>query len=138
MMPSHVSMELKNDPSEIERMSSAIAEFGARNNLPARSIGNLQLAMEELVVNVINHGFPQGGEHTIRVDMHSEDRTVVARIEDDGVEFNPMHAKPPDTTLGIADRPIGGLGIHLVKTICNKLEYRREGNRNILQVAIGA
>ena len=135
MTDSH-SIGLRNDLAELHQLADAIAQFGARNDLPAKRVGDLQLVMEELVVNAITHGFPQGGQHTIHIELRFEDECISARITDDGIPFNPLQAKPPDTTQSVADRPIGGLGIHLVKMISDKLDHRREGNTNILQVQI--
>lgn len=135
-MDGSLSIDLKNDLAELHRLADAVGQFGARNDLPAKRVGDLQLVMEELVVNAITHGFPQGGEHTIHIELRFEDECISARIADDGIPFDPLQAKPPDTTQNVADRPIGGLGVHLVKMISDKLDYRREGNNNILQVEI--
>lgn len=130
------SLDLRNDLAEIQRLAEAIAQFGALNNLSAKRVNDLQLIMEELVVNAITHGFPQGGEHVIHVDLYFEGGRIITRMVDDGIEFNPLNAAPPDTSSRVPERAIGGLGIHLAKVISDKLEYRREGNRNILRVEI--
>jgi anti-sigma regulatory factor (Ser/Thr protein kinase) len=99
-------------------------------------VAHLQLIMEELVVNAISYGFPEGGTHKIQVKLQRCNGRIVAEIVDDGVEFDPHDAQPPDTSGSMSDRPIGGLGIHLVKAMTDKLEYRREGNLNILRLEL--
>jgi serine/threonine-protein kinase RsbW len=57
---------------------------------------------------------------------------VMAEVFDDGIAFDPLKVPPPDLTADLGSRPIGGLGVHFVKTLMDEVAYRRDGNRNVL------
>ena len=73
-----------------------------------------------------------GREHPIVVRLSVREGVLTAHVEDDGRAFNPLEAPAPDIDAGIDERPIGGLGIHLVRSVMSSVEYRREDGRNIL------
>lgn len=127
-----VSVTLRNEISEIERLSAAISRFWAENRLPPDLEADMSLALEEVVANVILHGYQGGGEHQVRVKVALEGGLVSAAVEDEGVAFNPLEAPEPDLNRPLEERRVGGLGIHLVRNLMDALEYRREGKRNIL------
>ena len=127
-----VSVTLRNEISEIERLSETVSRFWAENRLPPNLEADVSLALEEVVANVILHGYQGGGKHHVRVKVALEGGLVSAAVEDEGVAFNPLEAPEPDLNRPIEERPIGGLGIHLVRSLMDALEYRREGERNIL------
>ena len=88
--------------------------------------------LDEIVLNVINHGHDDQGEHEIHVRLRAAPDAVTITVEDDGKPFNPLDAPPPDLDLPIEERPIGGLGIFLMKSLTSAMDYRREGERNRL------
>jgi len=108
-------------------------------NLPETRIGQLDLVIEEIFVNVCRYGYPDGGPGIVTFAY-----TVPAlgelsvEIADQGTEFNPLAQGPPDLTLHLEDRPIGGLGIFLVKTLAPFITYRRDGDWNRLAFRISA
>jgi anti-sigma regulatory factor (Ser/Thr protein kinase) len=120
------------DISEIGRLHSSVCQFCRERGLPAEIEGDLSLALEEILMNVIRYGHPEGGKHEIQVGLSLEGDCLIAAVEDDGVPFNPMEAPEPDMHSPLEDGPIGGLGIHLVKNLMDQLEYRRAGGRNRL------
>ena len=88
------------------------------------------LVIEELVVNIINHGHDDG-VHDIEIAMTSEPDALTVEIIDDGRPFDPLSDAPePDLDSLLEDRPVGGLGIHLVRTMMDEVHYRREQDRN--------
>lgn len=101
--------------------------------LPAEQLDWVDLVMEEIIVNVINYAYPQGERGTIEVGYAVEGPgKLVVQVSDTGRAFDPLAKDPPDLRLGLADRPIGGLGIFLVKQVARSITYKRENNRNIL------
>ena len=133
-MPATLTLTLKNDPSEIGRLVDLLEAFGPQSGLSDDATFKLTLALDEIVANVVRHGFEDEGEHRIEVKVTVDDRTVTASVEDDGLEFDPREAPVPDLDLPIEMRKPGGLGMHLVKATMDSVEYRRQDGRNILTV----
>ena len=127
-----MTLTVRNDMREIERLSQAVEEFCAEHNIDERICYEVNLALDEAVSNVILYGFPDSGEHPIVVGLYVEPGFVIATVEDAGVAFNPLDAPAPDLTKPIDERPVGGLGIHLVRNVMDQIEYRRDGDRNLL------
>jgi serine/threonine-protein kinase RsbW len=134
-MPATLTLTLKNDPSEIGRLVDLLEAFGPQSGLTDDATFKLTLALDEIVANVVRHGFDDDREHRIEVKVTVDDRTVTASVEDDGLEFDPREAPVPDLDLPIEMRKPGGLGMHLVKATMDSVEYRRQDGRNILTVA---
>ena len=88
------------------------------------------LAVEELVTNCIRYGYQDTREHVIEIDMSVDDGQLVLQIVDDGKAFNPVDAPAPDTSLAPEDRAIGGLGLHLLRTLSDGMSYERRDERN--------
>jgi anti-sigma regulatory factor (Ser/Thr protein kinase) len=131
-MGERATLSLRNDLAELERLSQFIAEFGEREGWPEKAIFEMQLALDEVVTNVISYAYSDGGIHELRVTLTSSDGEVVARVEDDGRPFDPLDAPQPTIDAPLEERPIGGLGWHLVRKVTNELAYRREGDKNVL------
>ena len=131
-MKEKVSIELKNDVGELERLSQILSQFGEANNLSAKVLFALNLALEEILTNIINYGYKDNYEHKIKLAISLEYDELTVKVEDDGQAFNPLGAPEPDIGKPLQDRPIGGLGIHLVRNLMDVLEYRRWEGRNIL------
>lgn len=127
-----MELRLKNRLEEIEPLARAVENFAAANDLPPGPIFQVNLALDELLTNTISYGFPEGGEHEITVEIALQGGKVVITTRDSGVAFNPLEQAAADRTLDIDKRPIGGLGIHLVRNMMEHMEYRREAGENIL------
>jgi anti-sigma regulatory factor (Ser/Thr protein kinase) len=127
-----MSVTLVNDVSEIERLSQLVEAFGESKGLTADSVFSVNLALDEVITNVIRYAHDDGGQHPIVVRLEIDQDELTAQVEDDGRAFNPLEAPVPDIGASIEERPIGGLGIHLVRSVMNSIEYRREDERNVL------
>src|SRR5262249_41539980 len=127
-----MNVVINNDISEVDRVHRSVSQFCREHGLSSEVEGDLGLALEEILVNVIRHGHPEGGKHEIQVQLALEQDCVIATVEDDGMPFNPLEAPEPDLDSPIETRPIGGLGIHLVRSITDGLEYSRHEGRNRL------
>ena len=88
------------------------------------------LAIEELVTNCIKYGFDDNEDHLIEVRLSVSASSIAVIVMDDGRPFNPLVVPDPDTSLPLEERPIGGLGIHLLRRMSDEIEYVREGNKN--------
>jgi serine/threonine-protein kinase RsbW/sigma-B regulation protein RsbU (phosphoserine phosphatase) len=92
------------------------------------------VALEEVIANVIEYGYPDDEEHKIILRLALHRKTITAEVEDDGVPFNPVRSPEPPVNAPIEDRPLGGLGIHLARSLMDELTYSRSGDRNILHM----
>ena len=129
-----LTLTLVNQPSEIERACTAVEEFVAARGLSPDVGYALALTLDEVVANVIRHGYAGTDEHTIRVRLWHEPDMLTMQVEDDAKAFNPLLAPPPDLDVPIDRRPIGGLGIHIMRTMMDDLEYKRVNGQNLLTV----
>ena len=93
---------------------------------------NMNLALEEAVVNVMNYAYPEGTIGDILIEAATTETQLVFTIKDSGTPFDPTQVEDPDTTLSIEDRPIGGLGIFLVKQLMDSVTYNYTDGFNIL------
>ena len=137
MMPETLTCQIKNDLSEIAAVSQAVDDFVARHELPARVAFDLNLALEEILTNAISYGYDvddDTGEHSIHIRGTMADGLITLEVEDDGRPFNPLEAanEEPDIKASIEDRPIGGLGLFMVRKLMDQLEYHRRGEKNLL------
>ena len=130
-----MSLFLRNDVPEIERLAEEVTRFANQHGVPLETAGDLNLALEEVVANVIMHAYPQGGAHEIRVDVTAEKDRVTAEVVDDGVGFDPLQGPEPNVALPLAQRPVGGLGLFLIRRVMDELHYSREAGRNRLRMA---
>ena len=92
----------------------------------------LRLALEEAVVNVMEYAYPTGDSGDISLQVSSDGQSLKFVIKDQGGAFDPTMKELPDTTLSVEDRPIGGLGILLVREMMDSINYERTGGMNVL------
>ena len=129
---STVSVQLRNDLSEIQRLNQIVTEFAVQHDLAAELTFRVNLVLEEIVANVISYGYDDRLEHEISVRLSWQDPRIELEVKDDGRPFNPLEAPQPETESPLVEKPVGGLGIHLVRRMVDHLEYRREGDKNCL------
>jgi anti-sigma regulatory factor (Ser/Thr protein kinase) len=127
-----VEITLRNDLSELGRVSQRLEAFATAQRLGPQVLRDLDLALEEVLANIIAYGYSDEREHRITVSLEVRSGEIRVEVEDDGRPFNPLDAPEPDTTQHPDERPVGGLGIHLVRQLMDGLEYRRQGDRNHL------
>lgn len=123
---------LINEISEINRLTGFIEELGEELNLAPDLVFNLNLVLEEAVSNVILYAYPKGERQKIVLTAKKSDKSLIFVLTDSGKEFDPTQAPDADVTLSAEDRPIGGLGIFLIRQIMNRVEYQRIEGKNVL------
>ena len=123
-------------PAQIEHLRECTAFIHAaaeKATFPEMDLDRLDLVMEEVVMNVINYAYAGEEPGSVEVGYAIEaPGKLSVQVCDNGREFDPLAKDPPDLRLGLADRPIGGLGIFLVKQIARHISYSRDGEKNIL------
>lgn len=125
-----VSLKIAPELDQLERITAAVEEFAERDAWPPDLTFKVNLVLDELSVNVVNYG---GNASEIEVSLASDGDQVRVEIADDGKPFDPLHEAPePDIDAPLEDRPIGGLGIYLVREMMDELYYSRENGKNRL------
>ncbi len=133
-MSATLSLKVKTEASELERITAAVEEFGEQEDWPPDLVFRVNLVLEELGMNIMNHGHDEG-LHDFDITLVSEDDSLTIEIVDDGRPFDPRHdAKQPDVGAAIEDRPIGGLGIYFVHEMMDEMHYKREQGKNHLRL----
>ena len=133
------TLTLANDLAEIPRLADFVDELCARLSATQKDVLALQLSLEEVVTNVIDHGYTDGQPHTFTVTFSVSSHRITIVIDDDAPAYDPLARPDVDTSLPLEDRPIGGLGVHLVKKLMTSARYeRRDGhNRLTLERTLG-
>ncbi len=132
-MSRNVSLRLPTTLEHLEHVNKAVDELAKEESWPPALIYQVNLSLEELIVNIITHGHNSDPTHEFSVVLNSDADTLSIELRDDGPPFNPFFDAPePDTSSKLANRPIGGLGVYLVLTMMDKIDYRREDDHNVL------
>ena len=127
------TITLRNDRAEIPRLAAFVDAFCQPLGAAKEDLTSFHLAMEEAVTNVIHHGYVDGQAHKFTVSLEAAPGgKVTAIVSDDAPAFDPLARPPVDTTLPLEERPIGGLGVHLIRNLMDSVHYERRAGRNIL------
>lgn len=123
-------VSVANDLAEIGRLAEEVDAFCERNGLDAMAHA-FNLSFDELLTNTIHYGYDDAGSHEIEITLAADGDRMTATIQDDGRAFDPtVDAEAPDIDADLDDRPIGGLGIFLVKEMMDEIRYERVGAFN--------
>ena len=132
MKPVEASLTLPNDIETIPQLSEFVETFCDERMVDMSITLSLNLAIEEAVVNVMSYAYPAGTYGEVLVKAIADDKVLTFIISDNGIPFDPTAKADVDTSLSAEDRPIGGLGIHLVKHIMDSVDYQYTDGRNVL------
>ena len=127
-----LTLSLKNNIDEINRLHTFIEEVGEAFELPMKVVLNLNLVLEEAVTNVIMYAYPQEQNEHIYLTAKKQDDRLVFVLTDSGKAFDPTQTPDADITLSADERQIGGLGIFLIRKIMNEVKYERIDDKNVL------
>jgi anti-sigma regulatory factor (Ser/Thr protein kinase) len=131
------TLTLQNDVGEIPRLAEFIDRFCQPLEPAKKALFSLHLALEEAVTNVIKHGYQDGLPHRFTVALTAgSNGCVTAVLTDDAPPYDPVARPAVDTSLPLEERPIGGLGVHLVKTLAQAVRYERRGGQNVLTMEL--
>jgi len=126
------SLTLPNDVQEIPKLADFVDTVSEALSFDMGVTMQLNLAIEEAVVNVMNYAYPVGTKGSVNIEAKASDEWVKFVISDRGAPFDPTAKAEVDTTLSAEERGIGGLGIHLIRQIMDSINYERVGNLNVL------
>lgn len=127
-------MTLTCDIAEVARVLDAMEAFGEAHALPVKLIFQVNLALDELITNIISYGFDKGAEGRIDLDVALQNDRLCAELSDNGRAFDPTKEVLPEIGGSLEGRDIGGLGLRLVRTYMERLDYRRDGGLNRLHL----
>ena len=133
--PGSTELRIRNRVSELDALAAGLEKFCLSGGMSPDEFSEIRLAVEEAVSNTIRHGYDDDRPHEIIVRAAVDGGRLKLEIEDDAKAFDPLAAPMPDLTLPVEEKPIGGLGLLLVRTVADSVEYKREGNRNLLRLA---
>ncbi|MBP2664214.1 MAG: RsbW [Firmicutes bacterium] len=133
-MAKNRTLILQNNLDELEKLSMALEEFFEENDIAPPILFQVNLALDELVTNIISYGHSDGLLHEVVIEIGFADSTLSLTVSDDGVAFDPLDIPDPDLNQSAEDREIGGLGIHFVRKVMDCVEYRRLDGRNLLSL----
>jgi anti-sigma regulatory factor (Ser/Thr protein kinase) len=129
-MTRSVDLKIRNDVSDIGILRDTLDDLGREFGIPMQPLMQLQVAIDEVVSNVVKYSWDDGAKHEILVRITIQPDRVDLEIFDDGREFDPLKAPAPNPPpAGKRPRP-GGLGIHMVKKLVDRFNYERIGGRN--------
>lgn len=135
-MDKQVQLKLKNDVQELGKLAEFLERLGEEWNIPPKTIMSVNLTLEEAVSNIIFYAFQDTAVHQIEIEFQLFDDSLEMILSDDGKPFNPLIHTDPDTSLPLEERPIGGLGILLIKKLMDEISYERIENKNQMTLTI--
>ena len=128
----NLTIKLKNRLNELDKLKAAVSKMSATITCTKRNSKEINLILEELFTNVVNHSFNDDKEHDIDLSLSCDEKSLIIRMEDDGKPFDVTAAAAPDTKCAIEKRCVGGLGIHFVKHFIDDCKYYRKKGKNIV------
>jgi serine/threonine-protein kinase RsbW len=129
-----ISIRIEADVREIERLNRLVRQFGELHDVPSRTLYAVNLALDELVTNVVLYGFTDPSGKEVLIKLISAGNELVASVYDGGKPFDPLKVEPPNLHAPLEERELGGLGIHLVRSLMDHVSYARESDQNVLTV----
>jgi anti-sigma regulatory factor (Ser/Thr protein kinase) len=129
-----LELMVPNRLSETSRVKKHFDAFAEDYGIPEKVRLKMNVVFDELLTNIISYAYQDNKEHDIKIKVElSADRLKVSMV-DGGIPFNPLGVETPDTELPLEERKIGGLGIHLVRKMIDKVSYRRRIHKNVITV----
>ena len=126
------SITLKNDIEQVPQLADFVDMVCEELDFDPSLAIQMNLAIEEAVVNVMSYAYPAGVVGNVNIEAQADEERLKFTITDNGIPFDPTAKAEVDTTLSAEDRPIGGLGIHLVRQLMDSINYERIDGKNIL------
>jgi serine/threonine-protein kinase RsbW len=139
-MADHLTLQFQSTSESLATANAAVSQWLADRGTSEAVRYFARLAVEELATNCMKYAYDDTNEHTLLVSLSFSEGVLELTFTDDGRPFNPLLVPDPDLRPTAEERPIGGLGIYLLRQLSGSMKYTRAGNKNIvtLQKAIDA
>ena len=121
--------------AQLGPLMAFLQDFWSSAALPAAACLPFELALEEIFMNVVMHGCAAGARRQVEVSLALTPEGLTVTVEDDGPGFDPLSLPSPDVTADLAERPVGGLGVYLVRQMMDSVSYVRIDGRNRLRMS---
>ena len=133
----HYSKQIavSNELSSIQKVSDQFTDFCEAEVIDLRIITKVNIVFDEILSNIVKYSNAEAEDNTIKIEFGYRKPELNNRIIDKGVPFNPFHVTPPDFSIPLEERLIGGLGIHLVKNLMDDYRYERINAENIITMS---
>ena len=133
-IPAHIRVPACT--GSLHTLQAFVVSCLASQGIGAARLREIELAMEEILVNIFRYAYPDGGgEVEVACRLENGGRVLI-EVTDRGIPFDPFSQRDPDLKAGIEERKVGGLGVFFVKQLVPMARYRRESERNILTIPI--
>ena len=125
------SLEVDAEPGRLRDIACFVEQTLDKLEISEEARGELCMAIDEAVTNIILYGYP-AGKGKIRITLTQNNSLITAEIIDQGIPFDPTKQPEPDLSLSLENRPVGGMGIHLIRHLVDGFSYYRANNTNHL------
>jgi anti-sigma regulatory factor (Ser/Thr protein kinase) len=126
-------LSLRNDIVDFVRLTEFATQFSREHQLPDEEHARLLIILDELFTNIVKYGYESTATNgNIEVALSFQGGRLTVEFVDDGRPFDPLKSASPDLDLPAEERPIGGVGIAIVRALVDEIGYRWDGNRNRL------
>ena|SRR5689334_2107588 len=130
-MPASFRVSIRADRDGVAKVSAAFADFAEAHAVSDGVRRGMAVALDELLSNTVSYGTADDGSE-VTVEGKIVPGKLIITVTDSGRPFDPLSQMPPDTSLSVEDRPMGGLGIHLVRQLVDDVRYERRSDRNVV------
>lgn len=135
-MSNELNMKICNPDEGLVRLEHVVQDFSDSHGWPVALNFKIKLILEEIILNALNYGHP-GKETNVSLKLIDNGQDISMEIIDDGRPFDPLkEASVPNTEALLEDRPIGGLGVHLVKKMVSEISYERTSDKNTIRITV--
>ncbi len=131
-MSTNKTVRITNQRDQVDTVRKFFDDYSKENKLTEKTVHDIQMALDELLTNIVNYGYEDSDEHKIDVRFGINDDAVRVEIIDDSKPYNILEQESPDISLSVEDKPIGGLGIFLIKKLMSNVDYYTKEGKNHL------
>ena len=125
---------MRGDAAQLPALTHFLRDFWSSADLAPAECTSFELALEEVFTNIVKHGTRPGSVSQVEVSLALAADGLTMTVEDDGPQFDPLSLPTPDVTATLEERPLGGLGVFLVRQMMDAVSYQRIGTRNRLSI----
>ena len=132
-MSTHKTVQITNQRNQIDTVRKLFDDYSKENKLTEKTSHDIQMALDELLTNIVSYGYEDTDEHWIDVHFGIDDSALTVEIIDDSKPYNILERDDPDLSLSVEDKPIGGLGVFLIKKLMSSVDYyTKEGENHLV------